>query len=53
MPQLRTSPCEHDVVVHVLTLPEGSTFSVPECRTKAGVPRTHVVTRERYPLVRR
>ncbi len=45
----RVSPCEHGVTHHIKELRSGTSFSVRECRTKAGFPRTHVVTDERYP----
>lgn len=43
------SPCEHGVKHHIEQLHEGAVFSVPECHTKSGGPRHHVVTAAKYP----
>lgn len=45
----RVSPCEHGITHPIRELLAGSSFSVRECRTKAGMPRNHVVTTEKYP----
>ncbi|WP_410576654.1 hypothetical protein [Amycolatopsis sp. lyj-108] len=45
----RVSPCEHGKTHHIRELVAGSEFSVRECRTKNGFPRTHLVTVDKYP----
>lgn len=45
------SPCEHGIPHHIREAPEGAAFAVPECRTKAGTPRTHHITPDKYPTI--
>lgn len=43
------SPCEHGKEHPMQELPEGVSFSCLECRDSRGRPRSHEVTREKYP----
>lgn len=51
LPLRVTSPCEHNVEHHILSLQENSTFSVRECVDSRKRPRVHVVTSDKYPEV--
>ena len=48
-----TSPCEHGNRHEFLALPEGAEFSTLSCCNSKGVPRTHVVTPDKYPKTKR
>lgn len=47
------SPCEHGIEHDILELSEGADFAVLGCRDSKGHPRSHHVSKERYPITRR
>lgn len=45
---MRVSPCEHGIRHHILEIPEGAEFWIPECKDGRGRHRYHRATKDLY-----